>query len=76
LVGLLQKPAVEWASFRPASIALDESKVASLIGARNAARRVRNFAEADCIRDELAKMGVELEDHKDGTTTWKLKRVA
>ena len=76
LVGLLQKPAVEWASFRPASIALDESKVASLIGARNAARRVRNFAEADRIRDELAKMGVELEDHKDGTTTWKLKRVA
>ena len=46
----------------------------SLIDARNAARKAKNFKEADRIRDELTTMGVELEDKKDGTTTWRLKR--
>jgi len=54
--------------------AVDENKVASLIDARNAARKARSFKEADRIRDELKAMGVELEDKKDGTTVWKVKR--
>jgi cysteinyl-tRNA synthetase len=54
--------------------AVDESKVVSLLDARNAARKARNFKEADRIRDELRAMGVELEDKKDGTTLWKVKR--
>jgi cysteinyl-tRNA synthetase len=41
---------------------------------RLAARREKNFKEADRIRDEVHAMGIELEDHKDGTTTWKVKR--
>ena len=32
------------------------------------------FKEADRIRDELRAMGIELEDKKDGTTTWRVKR--
>jgi cysteinyl-tRNA synthetase len=52
---------------------VDETKVVSLIDARNAARRAKNFKEADRIRDELTAMGIELEDKKDGTT-WKVKR--
>jgi cysteinyl-tRNA synthetase len=55
---------------------VDEKMVAQMISAREVARKARKFSESDRIRDELAKMGVELEDHKDGTTTWKLKRVA
>jgi cysteinyl-tRNA synthetase len=54
--------------------AVDESKVVSLIDARNAARKAKNFKEADRIRDELKGLGVELEDKKDGTTVWKVKR--
>ena len=46
----------------------------ALVDARNAARKAKNFREADRIRDELKAMGIELEDHKDGTTTWKAKR--
>ena len=38
-----------------------------LIDARNAARKAKNFKEADRIRDELAAMGIELKDRKDGT---------
>jgi cysteinyl-tRNA synthetase len=68
---------------RPANLRLDNEqrrdlieRVTELVDTRSAARQVKNFKESDRIRDELAKMGVELEDHKDGTTTWKLKRAA
>ena len=63
----------EWASFRPASATIDESKVVSLIEARNSARKAKNFKESDRIRDELAAMGVVLKDSKDGTT-WEIAR--
>ncbi len=74
LIGLLTKTPAEWAAFRPTSISFDESKIIGLIEARAAARQLKNFKESDRIRDELATMGVELEDHKDKPTTWKLKR--
>jgi cysteinyl-tRNA synthetase len=48
--------------------------VKSLIDSRNAARKAKNFKEADRIRDELKAMGVVLEDKKDGTTTWEVAR--
>ena len=51
---------------------LTSERSMSLIEARNAARKAKNFKEADRIRDELKSMGVELEDTKDGTT-WKVK---
>ncbi len=50
------------------------NKVEAQISARNAARKAKDFKKSDLIRDELVAMGVELEDHKDGTTTWKIKR--
>jgi len=74
LIGLLQLSPAQWASFRPASVAVDESKVVSLIEARNSARTAKNFKEADRIRDELKAMGIELEDTKDGKTQWKIAR--
>ena len=43
------------------------------IAARLDARKAKNFAEADRIRDELAALGVVLKDSKDGTT-WELAR--
>ena len=73
LIGLLQQTAVQWASFRPASLAIDENKVTALIAARNAARQAKNFRESDRLRDELAKMGVVVKDTKDGTT-WEIAR--
>ena len=51
-----------------------EAKVGDLINLRTAARARKDFKESDRIRDELLKMGVELEDHKDRPTTWRLKR--
>jgi cysteinyl-tRNA synthetase len=51
-----------------------QQEIKSKVDARNAARKARNFKEADRVRDELTGMGVELEDKKDGTTTWRVKR--
>ena len=50
-----------------------------MIAARNTARAEKNFAEADRIRDELEKMGIQLKDAKDPdtgdlVTTWEVKR--
>jgi len=53
--------------------------VERLIAARLDARRAKNFAESDRLRDELAAMGIALKDGKDPatgepTTSWEVKR--
>ncbi len=73
LIGMLQETPASWEAFRPASMAVDETEIASLIAARNVARQAKDFRESDRIRDELAKMGVALKDSKDGTT-WEIAR--
>jgi cysteinyl-tRNA synthetase len=50
-----------------------EHRVTSLIEARNAARKAKNFRESDRIRDELLAQGIVLKDGPDGTT-WEVKR--
>jgi cysteinyl-tRNA synthetase len=62
----------ERAAFR-AHMRLDEQRIAELISARTEARKAKNFAESDRIRDELAAMGIVLKDSKDGTT-WEIAR--
>jgi cysteinyl-tRNA synthetase len=52
---------------------VDEKKVENLIATRLDARKAKNWAESDRIRDELAAMGVVLKDSKDGTT-WEIAR--
>jgi cysteinyl-tRNA synthetase len=52
---------------------MTNARVRALVEERTAARKSKNFAESDRIRDELAKMGVVLKDTKDGTT-WDIAR--
>jgi cysteinyl-tRNA synthetase len=72
-LGILTKTRAEYLASDPGSIVVDKAKVERLVDARLQARRTKQFAVADRIRDELAKMGVVLKDTKDGTT-WEIAR--
>jgi len=45
-----------------------ETQVNALIAERNEARKQKQWARSDQIRDQLKEMGVTIEDSKDGTT--------
>ena len=49
-----------------------DERIQALVEERDQAKRTRNFARADAIRNELAAMGILLEDSRDGTR-WKRK---
>ena len=51
---------------------LSDQQVEALIAERAAAKKAKNFARADQIRDELMEQGVVLEDTKAGVR-WKRK---
>jgi cysteinyl-tRNA synthetase len=69
LLGLLRSAPDQWFRWKPkAAGILDEKEIAELIDLRLAARKAKNFGEADRIRDALAKQGVILEDGPKGTT--------
>jgi cysteinyl-tRNA synthetase len=73
-LGLLRDRVSEILDWGKSHLAADQTQIEMQLAARNAARRAKDFKGADRIRDELHAMGIELEDHKDGTTTWKVKR--
>src|SRR5207245_11654357 len=59
---------------RPAAkqVSLSDAEVEARIAARTQAKKSRNFAEADRLRDQLLAEGIILEDTKDGVR-WKRK---
>jgi cysteinyl-tRNA synthetase len=79
LLGLLQSDVEAWKAWRPTRLVIDDRKAEALIAARNAARKAKDYREADRIRDELSAMGIQLKDAKNPTTgeietTWEIKR--
>jgi len=66
LMGIVQHEVAEWFQSGDA----DSSWIESLIAERNEAKKGRDFARADAIRDELANKGIILEDGAHGTS-WK-----
>jgi cysteinyl-tRNA synthetase len=66
MLGLFGMSAEEW--FKGAG---GDDTIVSLIDARIAAKKAKNWPEADRIRKELADQGIMLEDRPDGSTDWR-----
>lgn len=69
-LGLLYQNAEDWFKWQPANAkaSLQDGEIDTLLAARLLARKSRNFAEADRIRDELTAAGIILEDTAEGTS--------
>jgi cysteinyl-tRNA synthetase len=55
-----------------AMLSFSDADIDALVGERTLAKKQRNFARADAIRNELLEKGILLEDSKDGVR-WKRK---
>jgi len=64
LLGLLQRDPDDWAR----GDAADARRIDAAVAARVAARKAKDFAEADRIRKELAAEGIEIMDGSGGST--------
>ncbi|SNS59781.1 cysteinyl-tRNA synthetase [Noviherbaspirillum humi] len=70
-LGLLQRTPQEFLQAGPVDGALDEAAILAQIEARAAAKKAKNFAEADRIRADLLTQGIVLEDKPGGLTEWR-----
>ncbi|MEA9606084.1 cysteine--tRNA ligase [Xanthomonas campestris pv. plantaginis] len=67
-LGLLQQEPAAW--FSRGADAGDDARIAALVDERSAAKKAKDFARADAIRQQLADEGIVLEDTAQGVR-WK-----
>ena len=72
-LGFFSESTAQWESRKQTASGVDAGRVNALIADRTAARARKDFKESDRIRDELAAMGIAIQDSKEGTT-WEVAR--
>ncbi|MBB3330920.1 cysteinyl-tRNA synthetase [Halomonas campaniensis] len=73
VLGLLQQDPATFLKAGASELPLSEEEIQERIDARAAAKKAKDFAAADAIRDELAALGIILKDSREGTT-WVFER--
>lgn len=68
VIGLLERDPVAYLRAGAGSGGLDEAAIDAMVTARTEAKKARNFAEADRIRDALKAEGIVLDDSPQGTS--------
>jgi len=76
ILGLLQQDPDAWLKGEannsdPDGLSESDDWIDEKVNARNKARNIKNFEEADRIRDELLNHGIILEDRVGGKTDWR-----
>ena len=71
MLGLLQQDPDAWFKGDAAAGGLSGDEIETLIAERADAKKAKDFARADGIRDDLKAQGVVLEDKPGGVTEWR-----
>jgi cysteinyl-tRNA synthetase len=68
LLGLLQQDPQQWFTESSSDNEISAQEVGQLIAERNQAKKDKQYARADEIREQLQAQGIILEDSREGTT--------
>ncbi|MEQ9487674.1 MAG: cysteine--tRNA ligase [Alphaproteobacteria bacterium] len=72
MLGLLQHDPDAWLKGESTTVSgPDADRIEALIAERAAAKKAKDFARADAIRDDLYDNGIVLEDKTGGVTEWR-----
>ncbi len=67
LLGLFQENPADFLRGKSAQDGLSDSAIEELVAQRVAAKKAKDFARSDAIREQLIQQGIVLEDSRDGT---------